>query len=99
MPAERSPVRILPLPSAEAEESGTLVSLYSGAGGLDLGFAAAGFRPVWANDIDPLAVATYNKVFDGDHATSGDIAEGAKLRDDVPREGAADLVIGGPPCQ
>ena len=28
------------------------VSLYSGAGGLDLGFIAAGFTPVFANDIN-----------------------------------------------
>ena len=38
----------------------TFVSLYSGAGGMDLGFAGAGFRPVFANDIDPFAVKTYN---------------------------------------
>jgi len=99
MSAARSTVEFVPLPSGLGEVVGTTVSLYSGAGGLDLGFAAAGFRPVWANDIDPLAVATYNNVFDGDHAASGDIADGEKLRDDVPREGAADLVIGGPPCQ
>ena len=38
------------------------VSLYSGCGGLDLGFARAGMRPVWANDIDAHAVETYNKI-------------------------------------
>ena len=38
------------------------VSLYSGAGGLDLGFARAGFTPVFANDIDPDAVRTHNNL-------------------------------------
>ena len=41
---------------------GTFVSLYSGCGGLDLGFAQAGFRPVWANDFDQHAVDTYNRI-------------------------------------
>src|SRR5207245_1991695 len=69
-------------------------SLYTGAGGLDLGFAAAGFKPIWANDIDRSAVATYNGVFEGHAARPGDIRD-----QDVPGKGAADLVIGGPPCQ
>lgn len=87
----------------------TFVSLYSGAGGLDLGFAKAGFRPVFANDIAPDAVATHKQItsirdpewasaaalFEGCVATEGDIREvGTHLR-----EGAADIVIGGPPCQ
>jgi DNA (cytosine-5)-methyltransferase 1 len=85
------------------------VSLYSGAGGLDLGFARAGFTPVFANDIDPFAVQTYNRLhevrdpewaeaasrFRGHTAVSGDVrVAGAALK-----EGMADLVIGGPPCQ
>ena len=36
-----------------------IVSLFSGAGGLDLGFIKAGHRIVWANDIDKDAVKTY----------------------------------------
>ena len=38
-----------------------IVSLFSGAGGLDLGLKQAGNNIVWANDIDPDAVATYRK--------------------------------------
>lgn len=76
----------------------TFVSLYSGAGGLDLGFHRAGYIPVWANDIDASAVATYNKVFarlvPGHRAHLGDIRE-----QDLPKRGAADIVVGGPPCQ
>lgn len=91
------------------DSGGTFVSLYSGAGGLDLGFARAGFKPVFANDIDVSAVSTYNMLsevrdatwraaaskFSGHEAVSGDVrAVGDQLY-----EGMADLVIGGPPCQ
>ncbi len=74
----------------------TCVSLYSGAGGMDLGFAQAGIQPIWANDIDPAAVATYNANIPGGHAVAGDIRD---PRIGLPSEGAADVVIGGPPCQ
>lgn len=85
----------------------TFVSLYTGAGGLDLGFALAGFRPVFSNDIDSDAVATYKAAIqaaagdlphlkEGDHCiTGGDI----RAVPNLPERGAADLVIGGPPCQ
>lgn len=87
----------------------TFVSLYSGAGGLDLGFARAGFTPVFANDIDPFAVATHNRLrevrdpnwlgaaqrLEGHTAVAGDI----RVTGTVLEEGMADLVIGGPPCQ
>lgn len=82
------------------------VSLYSGAGGLDIGFSLDGFRPVFANDIDPDAVDTYNRLFkrlsdelghlDPTHrAVPGDIRD----IDPLPEPGSADVVIGGPPCQ
>lgn len=81
----------------------SFVSLYSGAGGMDLGFARAGFVPRWANDIDPLAVKTYNSAFDctlgggsiAHQATCGDILGQLWQLDGIE----ADLVIGGPPCQ
>ena len=38
-----------------------IVSLFSGAGGLDLGFKKAGHTIIWANDIDKDACATYRK--------------------------------------
>ena len=40
------------------------VSIYSGAGGLDLGFIAAGFVPVFANDISADAMKTYSAAMD-----------------------------------
>ena len=49
----------------------TFASLYCGAGGLDLGFTAAGFQCVAAFDADAMAVATYNRNL-GPHATTVD---------------------------
>ncbi len=70
-----------------------IVSLFSGAGGLDLGLIQAGNRVIWANDIDKDAVATYRENI-GEHI----ICEDIKNIDvnDIP---AADVVVGGFPCQ
>jgi DNA (cytosine-5)-methyltransferase 1 len=72
------------------------VSLYSGAGGLDLGFIDAGFEPLWANDFDPDAVDTYRENI-GSHINFGDVSEVADLH--YLRSLKPDVVIGGPPCQ
>ena len=37
----------------------TVVSLFSGCGGMDLGFKQAGFDIIWANDVFKDAVETY----------------------------------------
>lgn len=39
----------------------TVVSLFSGAGGMDLGFIKAGYEILWANDFFAEAVETYKK--------------------------------------
>ena len=41
----------------------TIISLFSGAGGLDLGLIQAGNNVIWANDIDADAVSTYKANF------------------------------------
>ena len=81
------------------------VSLYSGAGGLDLGFIAAGFEPIFANDINGDATATYREAMEiisrregfncAHEVVTGDIRQVETL----PSKGSADLVVGGPPCQ
>lgn len=76
-----------------------LIDLFSGAGGLTLGFSpffGHNFQPVWANDYDRASVETYNANF-GDHCTHYDIVEFLERKDiQIPE---ADIVIGGPPCQ
>lgn len=71
----------------------TVVSLFAGAGGMDLGFRRAGFEIVWANELDRDASESYRKNI-GTHLIEGDI--NSVSSDEIP---TCDLVIGGPPCQ
>ena len=48
-------------------------SLFSGIGGIDLGFKQAGFEIVWANEIDKSACETYKANFGGEHLVNCDI--------------------------
>lgn len=68
------------------------VSLFSGAGGLDLGFLNAGFDIIWANDIDKYAVESYKHNI-SNHIVLGDLNS---LLDTIPKH---DVLIGGFPCQ
>jgi DNA (cytosine-5)-methyltransferase 1 len=70
-----------------------VVSLFSGCGGLDLGFKEMGFDIIWANDILNDACKSYAQNI-GDHIVCEDILR-INPRD-IPK---ADIVIGGPPCQ
>ena len=70
-----------------------VVSLFSGAGGLDLGFKMAGHDVVWANDLYEDAVHTYQKNI-GDHIILEDVRNISA--DKIPN---CDIVIGGFPCQ
>ena len=71
-----------------------VVSLFSGAGGMDLGFEKAGFDIVWANDFFKEAVESYKKNV-SKNVVYGDITkiDSSEIPDDI------DLVIGGFPCQ
>lgn len=70
-----------------------VVSLFSGAGGLDLGFLWAGHEIIWANDLYEDAVNTYRKNI-GEHIVLADIQD-IDVKD-IPE---CDIVIGGFPCQ
>lgn len=71
-----------------------VLSLFSGAGGMDLGFTHSGFEIVWANDFFKEAVDSYKKNI-GDHIVYGDITKiDSSEMPDNPQ-----IVIGGFPCQ
>lgn len=71
-----------------------IVSLFSGCGGLDLGFSQAGFDIVWANEYDRQIWRTYEK----NHVNT--YLDKRSILDIDPKEiPNCDGVIGGPPCQ
>jgi len=73
-----------------------LIDLFSGAGGLTLGFVVGHpFKLVWANDLNEYAAKTYNANF-GNHCVVGDINDLLDSGIEIPQ---ADVVVGGPPCQ
>ena len=71
-----------------------VISLFSGAGGMDLGFIQAGFDVIWANDIIPEAIETYRNNI-GNHIVYGDI----RMIDSKDIPDNPDVIIGGFPCQ
>lgn len=76
-------------------ETLSAVSLFSGAGGMDVGFASAGIRPVFANELDDAASKTY-ALNHGDHVQQGSILDHFES---LNRHRGVDVVFGGPPCQ
>lgn len=79
----------------------TLISLFSGAGGLDYGFERAGFRTGAAVEMDPDCCATLRAnrdwpVFEG---SIFDVPTRAMVEAAGCARGELDLVVGGPPCQ
>ncbi|MGM9830602.1 MAG: DNA cytosine methyltransferase [Paludibacteraceae bacterium] len=72
-----------------------IISLFSGAGGLDLGFHKAGFRTIVANEYDSKICPTFKANFPDTKLIEGDIR---KVDESVfPKHVAG--IIGGPPCQ
>ncbi len=71
-----------------------VLSLFAGAGGMDLGFLHSGFDIVWANDFFEEAVNSYKKNI-GNHIVKGDITKISS--EEMPND--IDIVIGGFPCQ
>ena len=72
-----------------------IISLFSGCGGLDLGFEKAGFEIPIANEYDKTIWATFKANHPKTHLIEGDIRQ--IKEEDFPDE--IDGIIGGPPCQ
>lgn len=72
-----------------------LISLFSGAGGLDLGFHHAGFRTIAANEYDRKIFPTYRINFPNVNLVEGDIRHISS--EAFPNDIIG--IIGGPPCQ
>ena len=72
-----------------------IISLFSGCGGLDLGFERAGFEIPIANEYDPTIWETYKINHPSTKLIEGDIRniQESDFPDDI------DGIIGGPPCQ
>ena len=76
-----------------------VISLFSGCGGLDLGFERAGFHVSVANEFDPAIFDTFRVNHPNTHLIEGDVRKVTK-EDIAPfLDGEVDGIIGGPPCQ
>ncbi|MEK7128701.1 MAG: DNA cytosine methyltransferase [Patescibacteria group bacterium] len=71
-----------------------VVSLFTGAGGLDLGFKKAGFDIIWANEFDSTIWETFERNFSETKLDKRSIVDIPTF--EVP---FADGIVGGPPCQ
>ena len=72
----------------------SLVSLFSGAGGMDIGFHQAGFTTIWANEYDSAIMPSFQNYFP-------DVAFDKRSINEIPASSIplAVGIIGGPPCQ
>lgn len=79
----------------------TAISLFTGAGGLDFGFEAAGFRTTVAVEIDSRCCITlrHNRGWPIIERDIADVPTDELLNVAGLKVGQADVLIGGPPCQ
>lgn len=73
----------------------TLISLFAGAGGMDIGFKKAGFKAIWANEYDKTIAQSYQNYFPKTKFDGRSILN--VPNQDIPT--GITGVIGGPPCQ
>lgn len=77
-----------------------VISLFSGCGGLDLGFEKAGFNIPVANEFDKKIYETFKVNHPNTHLIEGDVRQ--VTREDIApflNNSEVDGIIGGPPCQ
>jgi len=90
-----------PNPSSSSSKTFKLISLFTGAGGLDLGFEAAGFHTSVAVEMDSNCCETIraNRDWGLIERNVHDVPSDELLEVAGLRPGEPDLLIGGPPCQ
>ena len=76
-----------------------VISLFSGCGGLDLGFERAGFDIPVANEFDKKIWETFKVNHPKTKLIEGDIRQVTKSDIVKYLDGEVDGIIGGPPCQ
>ena len=74
----------------------TAVSLFTGAGGMDIGFERAGIEVVFANELMSEAAATYRANHTAGVMVNDDVNN---ILDSLDQFQGVDFVFGGPPCQ
>lgn len=74
----------------------TGLSLFSGAGGMDVGFKNAGVNILWSNELDKDACNTYEANHPESLLYRGDVRD---TYHDLEKYKGTDIVFGGPPCQ
>jgi DNA (cytosine-5)-methyltransferase 1 len=80
----------------------TTIDLFCGAGGITEGFRRAGFRCLYANDINSWAIETFRANHPATLAENRPIekVDAAALRQELKLQpGELDVIVGGPPCQ
>ena len=81
----------------DLKEKPRVISLFSGAGGLDIGFKQAGFRTIYASDVWQLACDTLKANNMSDEIYCGDVRN-INFIELKKKYGEIDCLIGGPPC-
>lgn len=85
------------MPKLKNNSEPKIISLFSGCGGLDLGFHLEGYEAIWANEINNWAADTYELNFKDAKVDRRSILDiDPYTEEQIPK---ADLVIGGFPCQ
>ncbi|AKL98477.1 DNA cytosine methyltransferase [Endomicrobium proavitum] len=76
------------------------IDLFSGCGGMTLGFQWAGYKSLFATDIDENCKRTFNRNFPQVPFLCKDILDIKKHEiDSILKNKAVDVIVGGPPCQ
>lgn len=85
----------------KAGENLTFIDLFSGAGGIGIGFENAGYKHLLSSDFDPGVEKTFRNFNPDTPFIKGDLSEDSTFNEIIKTIGDAkvDIIAGGPPCQ